>query len=72
MLAIYVPEVAKMVDTDLLVATLRAHGHTVGHVIPISANAGTYEFEIDGEVLTLEEARALIEEDEVETTHPLK
>jgi hypothetical protein len=53
-----------MVDTDLLVATLREYGHTVGHVIPVPSNAGEYEFEVDGGMLSLEEARLLVEEDE--------
>ncbi len=53
-----------MVDTDLLVATLRRHGHTVGHVIPVSSNAGNYEFEVDGTLLSLDEARLLVEQDD--------
>jgi hypothetical protein len=53
-----------MVDTDLLVAVLRQHGHTVGHVIPVPSNAGNYEFEVDGTLLSLEEARLLVESDE--------
>jgi hypothetical protein len=54
-----------MVDTGLLVATLRQHGHTVGHVIPVPSNAGEYEFEVDGALLSLEEARLLVETDDV-------
>ncbi len=53
-----------MVDTDLLVATLRQHGHTVGHVIPVPSNAGNYEFEVDGTLLSLDEARLLVESDD--------
>jgi hypothetical protein len=53
-----------MVDIDLIVQTLRQHGHTVGHVIPVPENAGAYEFQIDGNTLTLEEARELLEQDE--------
>jgi hypothetical protein len=53
-----------MVDIDLIVQTLRQHGHTVGHVIPVPENAGRYEFRIDGNTLTLEEARQLLEQDE--------
>jgi hypothetical protein len=53
-----------MVDIDLIVQTLRQHGHKVGHVIPVPENAGEYEFQIDGNTLTLEEARELLEQDE--------
>jgi hypothetical protein len=53
-----------MVDIDLIVETLRQHGHTVGSVIPVPENAGAYEFVIDGNTLTLEEARELLEQDE--------
>jgi hypothetical protein len=53
-----------MVDIDLIVQTLRQHGHTVGHVIPVPENAGRYEFQIDGNTLNLEEARELLERDE--------
>ena len=53
-----------MVDIDLIVKTLRQHGHTVGHVIPVPENAGEYEFQIDGNTLTLEETRALLEQEE--------
>ena len=53
-----------MVDIDLIVQTLRQHGHTVGNVIPVPDNAGLYEFLIDGNTLTLEEARELLEQDE--------
>ncbi|MEO6806711.1 MAG: hypothetical protein ACRD3K_12685 [Edaphobacter sp.] len=53
-----------MVDIDLIVRTLQENGHTVGHIIPVPENAGEYEFQIDGNTLTLEEARALLEADE--------
>jgi hypothetical protein len=53
-----------MVDIDLIVQTLRQHGHTVGSVIHVPENAGEYELIIDGNTLTLEEARALLEQDE--------
>jgi hypothetical protein len=52
-----------MVDTDLIVESLRSRGHEVGHVIPTPENAGEYEFEVDGAMLSLEEARELIEAD---------
>ena len=53
-----------MVDIDLLVATLRDHGHTVVDVIHVPANAGEYELTIDGNTFNLEQARALLEADE--------
>ncbi len=53
-----------MVDTGLLVNQLRAFGHTVTHVMDVPNNAGVYEFNVDGKVLTLEEARALLANDE--------
>jgi hypothetical protein len=53
-----------MVDTDLLVEALRKRGHVVGHVISTPSNAGQYEFEVDGTLLTLDEARLLVEDDD--------
>ena len=53
-----------MLDVDLLVTQLRKAGHTVGNVIPIPENAGEFEFQIDGDLLTLAEARLLLEEDQ--------
>jgi len=53
-----------MVDTELLANTLRERGHTVGSIIPVPSNAGEYEFEVDGALLTLDEARLLAERDE--------
>lgn len=53
-----------MVDTELLANQLRAYGHTVGSVIAVPNNAGGYEFTVDGNVLTLEEARDLLAADE--------
>ncbi len=55
-----------MVDIDLLVLELRRHNHTVGTVTSVPENAGGYELSIDGNLLSLEEARALLEEDEAE------
>jgi len=52
------------VDTGLIVEGLRRRGHSVGNVIPVPDNAGEYEFEIDGHLLTLAEARALMEADD--------
>lgn len=53
-----------MVDTDLLANQLRAYGHTVTHYYKVPDNAGTYEFVVDGNILALEEARALLAADE--------
>jgi hypothetical protein len=53
-----------MVDTDLIVQDLRNLGHTVGHVIAIPENAGTYEFLVDGRILTLDQVRALLESEQ--------
>lgn len=49
------------IDTDLLVNLLRRQGHEVGHVIPVPQNAGEFEFEVDGSLYTLAEARMLAE-----------
>jgi hypothetical protein len=57
-------EAEMSVDTGLIVEALRARGHAVGHVIKTPDNAGDYEFEIDGGLLTLEQARALMEADD--------
>jgi hypothetical protein len=51
------------IDTGLIVKTLADRGHSVGHVIPVPDNAGEFEFEVDGELLTLSEVRELIEAD---------
>jgi hypothetical protein len=53
-----------MVDIDLIVETLRKRGHTVEKVISVPANAGEYEFIVDGNFLNLEETRSLLEQDE--------
>ncbi len=53
-----------MIDIDLLLDQLRAQGHTVGHWRVLPANAGGYEIEVNGELLTLDEARELLAEDE--------
>ena len=53
-----------MIDTNLIVEQLRTRGHAVGHVNKLPANAGEWEFEIDGELLTLPEARALLDADQ--------
>lgn len=53
-----------MVDLDLLANQLRAYGHTVTSYFAVPANAGEYEFTVDGKVLTLAETRALLAADE--------
>jgi hypothetical protein len=53
-----------MVDIDLIVQTLRQHGHRVDSVIPVPENAGEYELVIDGNAFNLEETRELLEQDE--------
>ena len=52
-----------MVDTGLITQQLRAKGYTVEHVEAVSENSGDWVFIVDGESLTLEGARALLEED---------
>jgi hypothetical protein len=52
-----------MVDIDLIVQTLRQHGHRVEGVFHVPDNAGEYELVIDGNTLNLEEARRLLERD---------
>jgi hypothetical protein len=51
------------IDVQLIAQTLRDRGHEVGHIIPVPDNAGEYEFEVDGGILSLAEARALLEQD---------
>jgi hypothetical protein len=58
------------VDTELLVHSLRKRGHAVDGVIKVPDNAGDYEFIVDGNTLTLEEARALLERDQEENARP--
>ena len=53
-----------MIDTELIVQDLRRRGHTVGQVISIPENAGAYEFQVDGRILTLEQVRALLESEQ--------
>jgi hypothetical protein len=47
----------------LIANELRLQGHDVGDVFPVPNNAGEYEFNVDGNLLTLAEARALLEDD---------
>lgn len=50
-----------MVDIDLLVKALRQRGYKVEELIPVPENAGLYELNIDGKMLNMDEARALLE-----------
>jgi len=52
------------VDIDLIIQELRDYGHTVEGVHRVPSNAGDYEFIIDGEAYSLEEAREILEEDQ--------
>lgn len=53
-----------MVDTGLIAKELELNGHEVGDVFPVPNNAGEYEFVVDGNLITLAQARALLEADE--------
>jgi hypothetical protein len=53
-----------MIDTDLIAERLRRRGHNVESVIPVPENAGEYEFVVDGNLLSLEETRHLLEEEQ--------
>jgi predicted Rdx family selenoprotein len=52
------------IDVNLIATTLRSHGHTVGHIIPVPDNGGEYEFEVDGVLLSLTETRDLLERED--------
>lgn len=52
-----------MIDTDLIVKSLRENGHAVERVFHVPENAGEYIFVVNGQEITLEEARALLERD---------
>jgi hypothetical protein len=53
-----------MIDTDLIVKLLRAHGHKVESVFHVPENAGEYEFSVDGTLLSLSETRQLLERED--------
>jgi hypothetical protein len=55
------------IDVELIRKTLIDRGHAVGHIVPVPDNAGSYEFEVDGTLISLAEARALLEEDAAQT-----
>ncbi len=57
-----------MIDIELLLKGLRQHGHTTGHWRTLADNAGEYEMQVDGELMTLEEARAQLELDQARTS----
>ncbi len=52
-----------MVDTALIAQELRDRGHKVENITKLPENAGSWEFEVDDRILTLDEARALLEAD---------
>ncbi len=52
------------VDIDLLIQQLRRRGHEVGTWRFLPGNAGEYEVQVDGNLLTLIEARELLAADE--------
>ena len=54
----------RRVDIDLLVETIRKKGHKVEGVFKVPENAGTFEILVDGNLLNLEEARQLLENEE--------
>jgi hypothetical protein len=49
------------IDIELIATTLRNRGHEVGNIISVPDNAGEYEIYVDGNLLTLAEARGLLE-----------
>jgi hypothetical protein len=55
-----------MIDIDLLVSTLKQHGHTVESAISIPENAGGYELSVDGYVIPILEAERLLEREDAE------
>ena len=52
------------IDTDLITKLLRDRGHNVSHIIPVPDNGGEYEFEVDGNLLSLAETRGLLERED--------
>ena len=48
------------VDTELIATELRTLGYKVTHIVPVSANAGDWTFEVDDVTIDLAEARALL------------
>jgi hypothetical protein len=55
-----------MVDIDLLVKVLRRRGHTVETVFPVPENAGDWELSVDGKLVTLEEAREILDRNDIQ------
>ena len=52
------------IDIDLITKLLRDRGHNVSHILPVPDNAGEYEFEVDGNLLSLAETRGLLERED--------
>jgi hypothetical protein len=55
-----------MVDIDLLVKVLRRRGHTVQTVFPVPENAGEWELSVDGNLVTLEQAREILDRNDIQ------
>ena len=53
-----------MVDYETLIAALQTRGYQATHAIEVPSNAGTAELMVDGKLLSLEEARQLLEDSE--------
>lgn len=53
-----------MLDTGLLIDALLRRGHTVGHCFKTPENAGGYQMEVDGTLMTLDQVRNLMEQDD--------
>lgn len=59
-----------MVDIDLILRELRANGHVVEDMHYTSPDAGHYEMIIDGTMVNLEGARAILELDQAKQRRP--
>ena len=53
-----------MLDKGLVIQALQRRGHTVGHIFHVPENAGEWQFEVDGNLLTLAQTRELMEADD--------
>lgn len=59
-----------MVDIDLIVQKLRAHGHIIEDLHHVPLDAGEYEMIIDGNVVNLDGARRVMEQDQAKQRRP--
>jgi len=55
-----------MVDIDLLVKVLRRRGHKVESPFPVPENAGDWELSVDGNLVTLEQAREILDRNDIQ------